>query len=331
MAVPKGSGSVTVTKSKVTAPKKVPLTTDLWVTGVIEALNVKLKSQGAKSIPITQNNIDNFERIMTAEVGGQSGGFLRDNNPLNVGTFCGAHGPLYGAAKTIAPYGPDPRCSGGSVYLNIFATPEAGAKGTAAYLDEYGGQLIKVLQQNGPTAMFAAASPWGSSDLGSTPLKETAGSTSAFYGPQAPPVKGKSDTALATKILAWVSSPHKGSNFPAAIEDQFTKLSAADQKATLASVQATLAKQRNLSLAQQVSAAAGGVVTGASSTINTVKSVASDATAVTSFLGDLTSAAFWKRIGIGALGVVLIGAGTIIFLQSTKPVQAAEGAALKVV
>lgn len=314
-------------KAKATATK---WTTDLWTTALIDSLNVHLRATGQKLIPVTQNNIDNFERIMAAEVGGQSGGFLRDNNPLNVGTFCGAHGPLYGAEKTIAPYGPDPRCSGGAVYLNVFKTPLSGAQGTARYLQQYGGQLIKVLQQDAPTSLFAAASPWGSGDLGSAPLKETASATTTFTGPsggggstgqagpEAPAAKGKADSSLATQILAWVSSPHKGSKFPAQIQTRFDALSAADKAATLASVKAVLAKQRNLSLLAEIEAAGGGVKSG-------VASVTSDLSALPKLLGELGSAAFWKRIGIGAAGVVLIIGGIVVFLSSTKTAHAVEG------
>lgn len=57
----------------------------------------------------------------------------------------------------------------------------------------------------------------------------------------------------------------------------------------------------------------------------TAKTITSDAAAVTSFLTKLQSGAFWKRIGIGAAGVALIGGGVLIFLQSTKTVQGIEG------
>ena len=44
-------------------------------------------------------------------------------------------------------------------------------------------------------------------------------------------------------------------------------------------------------------------------------------------LGELTSAGFWKRVGVFALGGALVIGGIVVFLQSTKPVQAAEGVA----
>jgi hypothetical protein len=318
------------------AAKAVPLTTDLWTRLLLEAINANLKKSGKRLIPITQNNIDNFERIMAAEVGGQDGGFLRDNNPLNVGTFCGAHGPLYGAARTVAPYGPDSRCSGGSVYLNVFATPEAGAKGTATYLNEYGGQLIKVLQQDGPTALFAAASPWGAGDLGRAPLKESSTKTvaarlaagpgnasnpNAPAGPVAPP-KLLTQAQLVKKLKALIASGHP-QRWTAQETYSFQQLTAAQRKAVTQELESYAQTYNNPD-----TSIGADIGRGFDKTANAVKSTFSPFTKV---LGDLGSAAFWKRIGIGAGGIVLIVAGTIVFLQSTKPVQAAESAAVKVV
>lgn len=46
-------------------------------------------------------------------------------------------------------------------------------------------------------------------------------------------------------------------------------------------------------------------------------------------LGALTSAAFWKRVGQGAAGFLLIALGAIFILSETKAGQAAEAAAVK--
>lgn len=43
-------------------------------------------------------------------------------------------------------------------------------------------------------------------------------------------------------------------------------------------------------------------------------------------LGDLGSVAWWERLGMGALGVLLFGVGLSGFLTTTKPGQAAKGA-----
>ncbi len=119
------------------APVKIDTPT-AWAVLVLVEMNKQLRASGKAPIPITVQNVETILRPISGEgTVGQQGGFLRDNNPWNVGTYCGAHGPSYGAIKTIAPYGPDARCGGQAVYLNIFATPEAGAKGTAAYLLQF--------------------------------------------------------------------------------------------------------------------------------------------------------------------------------------------------
>ena len=62
--------------------------------------------------------------------------------------------------------------------------------------------------------------------------------------------------------------------------------------------------------------------------VGTVKKAVDDATAwesgLTTLLGDIDSAAFWKRIGVFALGAGLVTLGLVIFLSTTKPGQQVE-------
>jgi hypothetical protein len=337
----------TKTVTKPVASKTVQITEPIiWGTAVLVEMNKIAASRGKRQrIPITVNNIETLLRPITGEGSlGQQGGFLRDNNPWNIGTGCKATG-AYGGTPN-APYGPDARCGGGPVYLNTFATPLAGAKATAQYL--FDTNSFASLAQNAPSSM-ALAGTWYKSDAAAAsavPVTAKAvaqaakelGTLASPLGPVAPPAMGKPDTALAKKIVAYFSSPHKGSNYPASIEDKFTKLSAADQKATVAAAEAMVAPkggnspQVKAALKMDLSKSALGDVAGpAANDIANATGIPSGIDAIGGFFSDLTSSTFWKRIGIGALGVVLLGAGVLIFLQSTKPVQAAEGAALKVV
>lgn len=315
--------TATVTRAPAKPAKaSVPWTTDLWVITMLDVLNANLKRQGRPLVPITRNNIENVQRIMATEVAGQQGGFLRDNNPLNVGTFCGPHGPLYGAEKTIAPFGPDPRCSGGKVYLNVFATPLAGAQGTVRYLLQYGGNLISAMQHDAPTALFAGASPgWA---VGASPLKETAtktappGTSAVTPTPYHETAPGTANAKIRDAILAAASS---GKPWSARLRAQYLALLPGDRKATLDAVYAQLAKERNLSLWGEVQAAAKGVGSGVA---GVVTGAAGWTVAAAKVLGELGSATFWKRVGIGATGIALVVGGGVIFLSTTKPVQ--EGA-----
>lgn len=67
-----------------------------------------------------------------------------------------------------------------------------------------------------------------------------------------------------------------------------------------------------LQQAEQAAASGGTAVEGAA------KAVLSWDVELGKLLGDLTSAAWWKRVGVFALGVALIGGGLILFVSTTK-------------
>ena len=295
------------------APKKATTTTwttDSWTTLLLDVLNQTLKAQGKKLIPISTNNIDNIERMMATEVAGQQGGFLRDNNPLNTGTYPGTPG-LYGG-HVVMKFG---------TTINQFSTPLAGAQGTAIYLQKYGTNLIAALQQDAPTALFAGASPWWK--VGSTPLKETTTGPVGPVGPVSQPPAGVANQHVVNQILAQAATAKPWS---AALRAEYLSLSAADRAATTKAVYAVLAKERNLSSMAQIAAfiaslpgAAKRVATDTSAPLN---SIASDFSGLGTILSDLGSATWWKRVGIFVGGLALLGGGAVVFLSTTKPGQA---------
>ena len=68
----------------------------------------------------------------------------------------------------------------------------------------------------------------------------------------------------------------------------------------------------------------GGVIQDISSTVTGAGSaVVSTAAATGKLLGNLTSASFWKRVGIFTGGLAMFGVGLTIYISTTKPGQAA--------
>ena len=298
---PQGGSS---SSAKGATTKPVALTTDTWSRLLLEVLNQRLRATGQKLIPLTQNNINNIERIMATEVAGQQGGFLRDNNPLNTGTYATPHSGLYGG-HTVQEYG---------IYINKFSTPLAGAQGTARYLEQYGANMIRALQQNAPTSIFAASSPWWK--VGATPLKETAQGTTtpADLGQFAAGLGGGSTLTKAQQAIvsAYVKAARDGTQIPAKMAQAFSALSAATKQQVTNAIAAALASGSGV----PASSPAGTVTSGLSS-------LASDFSGLGSILKDLGSSTWWKRVGIFAGGAALLVGGVAVFLSTTKPVQGA--------
>ena len=76
---------------------------------------------------------------------------------------------------------------------------------------------------------------------------------------------------------------------------------------------------------QSLASSAGGAVPGLNISLGSWEAE------LATLLGDLTSAAWWKRVGIFTLGAALAIGGVVLFLESTKSVQAAQGAVIGVV
>jgi hypothetical protein len=280
-------------------------TTETWATLALKAANVETP-QGQKKIPITANNVQNMERWISAESG--HGNWWSKANPLN--------GTGYGQAN-------------GS-YSSLTAAAEAFGK---EINQSNFSQIRAAMVQNAPTSLFSAAvvgSPWASGHYGGNPkaIANTSPNTTKGPGIGATTAKPLAYDQVVAGIVKAANTPN--GKWSLALTNAFNKLSPSERQSALKT--ATSKVQAQYAVDTSIGADIGR---GYDKTASAIASAASSVTSVfspfTKVLGDLGSAAFWKRIGIGGLGVVLIGAGVLIFLQSTKPVQAAEGAALKVV
>lgn len=277
-----------------TSTKVSDWTTETWATLALKAANVE-RPQGTKAIPITQNNITNMERWIAAESG--HGNWWSKANPLNstgYGQANGSYSSLTAAAEAF----------GHLINQRNFAT------------------VRSVLIQNAPTKLFSAAvvqSPWASGHYGGNPQYIANVPPNTTTGPaiSATAAGPLTYNQIVAEIVKVANT--KNGHWSLALQNAFNKLSPAER--TTALQQATSKVQAQYSVDQTIGADIG----------RGFDKVSGSLSSSFGFLAKLGEASFWKRIGIGAGGVVLIGAGVIIFLQSTKPVQAAEGAALKVV
>jgi len=107
-------------------------------------------------VALTDNNIANIQRMIAGESAGNQAGFLRDNNPLNLGTWASPHSGLYGGT-TINEFRSSKYPNG--VWVNTFASPLAGAQATAQAIvnQPNNSALLKALTNNSPTAIFGGA------------------------------------------------------------------------------------------------------------------------------------------------------------------------------
>jgi hypothetical protein len=137
-------------------PAKTPKATSTtvsstdWVKLLIAEINLQLIAQGSKKrVALTANNIANLQRIIAGESAGNQAGFLRDNNPFNLGTWSSPHSGVYGGT-TIPEFG---------IYVNTFASPLAGAQATAQSIvgQSNNSALLKALVNDSPTAIFGGA------------------------------------------------------------------------------------------------------------------------------------------------------------------------------
>ena len=266
------------TSTKTSKATSTTVTSTDWVKFLIAEINLQLIAQGSKQrVPLTANNIANLQRIIAGESAGNQAGFLRDNNPFNLGTWASPHSGLYGG--TVVPeFG---------IYINKFASPQAGAQGTAQAIvgQSNNTALLKALEQDAPTAIFGGAL-----------------SSSAWKG---------AGYASPTGINRF--SPFTGSS-PA------TAGLPKNVSVTVNGVHST--QDVNNVLGASVNAATGGLA-GNLATATGLGGVAGLGTLV----GDLTSGTWWRRIGIGAGGIALIIGGTVLFLSQTQAGKQVIGAA----
>jgi len=268
-------------------PAKTPKATSTtvsstdWVKLLIAEINLQLISQGSnKRVPLTANNIANLQRIIAGESAGNQAGFLRDNNPFNLGTWASPHSGVYGG-KVIPEFG---------IYVNTFASPEAGAKATAQAIvgQSNNSALLKALVNDSPTAIFGGAL-----------------SSSAWKG------AGYASPTGINRYSPFTGSSKANSGLPTNVSITTTGIHSAQDVQNV--------------LGASVNAATGGLAGNLASATG-LGGVAGLGTLV----GDLTSGTWWKRIGIGAGGIALIIGGTVLFLSQTQAGKQAIGVATTV-
>jgi hypothetical protein len=216
--------------------------TATWAVALLE----QMEKDGYKA-PITATNIANIQRVIGAESGGNTAGFLRDNNPWNLNTYTAPHSSLPGGT-IVQEFG---------INVQTFPSVEQGVAATAKQIEQ-SGALSSAIATSAPASVFGAAlnqSAWkGQSYANSTKF------------PTLTPYTGIS--AVGGQGLTF--SPSKGA---AAVENAGKEV--------------------------------GNVVTKPISGLVKLES-------------ELTSATFWKRIGVGALGVGLVITGIILFTVTSK-------------
>ena len=279
--------STTKTTTKAKATSWSPAAWSLLVLLYLNTLEPK-----GKKIPITVNNVNN----LTYWIQKESSGNLFPSGAA--GDWLRDNNPF-----NLGTYKGSTGAYGGTIknefgtQVNTFSNPYTGASATAQALAKQYPTIVASLHQNAPVQMFqgaVTASGWASGG----------------------------DTGIAA-----IAAAHKGAAYgPVTLTSKFLRSIPADitpgPAPGLFSQFGSLASEAFTTTAETVTGLGGlpGVP-------NPVAGLASDFSGLSKVLGDLGSSAFWKRIGIGALGAALLLAGTAIFLSTTKPVQAAEGAA----
>lgn len=311
------------------APKATSTTissTD-WVKVLITEINLELAAKGSKQrVAATPNNIANIQRIIAGESAGNQAGFLRDNNPLNLGTWASPHSGLYGGT-TINEFRSSKYPNG--VWVNTFASPLAGAQATAQAIVNQGNNaaLLKALQQNAPTAIFGGA-------LSSSAWSGAGYASSTGIANYTPFTGSSSDNAtLASAATKFTNI----SQLNPEIVTQLRKYGLSDQQ-ILKSVNnpadpsqafggnwlGPILNPPGTGAITSASNAATGAITGAAS------GALGGISGLGTLVGDLTSGTWWKRIGIGAGGIALIIGGTVLFLSQTQAGKQAIGVATTV-
>lgn len=332
-------------KPKVIAPKvKASTITDpvSWAVAVIQQMNEIAKAEGKKtSIPITTKNVETLLRPMTGEGSvAQQGGFLRDNNPWNIGTGCTATGAYGGVPK--APYGPDARCGGGPVYLNTFATPLAGARATAEYLTENGAFNPMVL--NASSALVLKKT-WYASDSSAAPAANVTGNavTTAARNLGTTAAPTKETKAIATAVRAEAVKNAHGLKVPSLtqVEDALaagkpptgwnaTQWTAVLKASTpkIESIIGAKIPQTGLGIyfSNFFQSGASNFVPTATAAVSAVSN-ATGITAVGDFFSKLTNIN-WARVGIFLGGGTLLAVGLFVFVATSKTGKTVESAAM---
>ena len=119
-----------------------------WAANLIDAINLKLPA-GSKKILVTNTNIANIQRMIGAESGGNTAGFLRDNNPLNLNTYASPHSSLWSTGSVVPEFG---------IYVQKFNSVTDGITATAdQFLQPSSAGTIAALQNNAPAPVFGGS------------------------------------------------------------------------------------------------------------------------------------------------------------------------------
>lgn len=195
--------------TKDTYPTSIPVSglpssdwsTTLWAEALISKIN-ELRPSGTPEVQNTANNVANIERVIQAETGGQSGGFLRDNNPLNLNTYSTPHSSLAGG-QVVSEYG---------IYVQKFDSIASGITATANELLQPSNKAtLSSLQLNGSPSVFGNAlssGAWGGASYANATTFPTITPTIAY---------GNGDT-IAQNNASATGGANPGEAFPG--EDQ---------------------------------------------------------------------------------------------------------------
>jgi hypothetical protein len=279
-------------------------TSGLWALWVLVAANAHSKPT-QRVIPLTTNNVQNVERWIHSE---QGTAWTHANNPLNVaGSFSSLLDSAVESGKAI---------------------DQPNMRGIRA-----------ALAANAPTALFSGAvvhSPWASGHYQGRFDKPVQQPALNLTG------SGQTVSRLTQKQIDAVllEAAHKG-GLP--INDVTTHA-----LGLLGGVELAGKAIGDLFIVPGLGARAffdilrghPGAVTGGGINIpnplnpvaavgSGLASVGKDFAGAAKILGDLGSASFWKRIGIGAAGLALIVGGLVLFIATTGPAKTVESAVTK--
>jgi hypothetical protein len=191
--------------------KGIPATdwsSTLWAEALIAQIN-DTRPKGTPMVANSLTNVENIERWISAETAGQSGGFLRDNNPLNLNTY-GTGRP----ASESLPNGTLVTEFG--VNIQKFNTIQDGINATAAQLlDPSSSKLLAALQISAPASNFGTA-------LGTTGWGMTKYANATVFPTLTPAIVYGSGDTVAQNNASATGGANPGEAFPG--QDQLAKI-----------------------------------------------------------------------------------------------------------
>lgn len=235
------------------------------------------------NLPVTQNNISNIQRWITTETGAQQGTWARDNNPLNM--------TGYGSVRP-------------SKYVFYqFPSLDRSATVFGLFMNQANMASIRAaLAANAPLPVFSAALTNSSWNVNTSNNKSYGGNPNWLL-PYQPTTYSVNVNELTPTV--------KVSNTPASSFN----LTGGGSNSTKPSGGGAIGSPS----ASKTDKGGGGIL----SNIPIIGGAISATEAFGSVASHLIDPNFWKRIGIGAAGLALIGTGTTIFILSTDTAKSA--------